>query len=458
MRTSLYIFQIIIITVVSIYLTSCKKEWLDRKPDQTVIVPIELTDFQALLDNAAICNNYPNLGELGSDNYFIAPGTILTQDELTINYYTWAANGWGGNNGIGSWTTSYKAIFYANTCLEGVKKVKQTAQNSSAWKNIYGTSLFVRGTSFYNLVNVFGKPYAKATANVDLGIPIRLETDPTLKSVRASVADVYEQALIDLKESEAYLPASTSFKIRPTKQAAYGMLARIYLSMGQYDSALVYAHKCLEVSSSLLPYQGLSTTPANSFPLVNTNPEIILYATMGTANALAQSRADIDSFLYRSYEADDLRFKVFFRKSGTRNVWAGSYTQVNTSQFAGLAIDEIYLIRAESYARLGRVSEAMQDLNTLLRSRWNANSFSDRVAANADIAVELILQERRKELLFRALRWADLKRLNHDSRFAKTITRLYNNKVFTLSPGDNKFAWPIPNDEILYSGIQQNER
>ena len=79
-------------------------------------------------------------------------------------------------------------------------------------------------------------------------------------------------------------------------------------------------------------------------------------------------------------------------------------------------------------------------------------------ASGTDDALKKILTERRKELLLRGIRWTDLRRLNYDSQFATTLTRVVNTQIITLMPNDNRYVYPIPNDEILYSGVTQNPR
>jgi len=70
-----------------------------------------------------------------------------------------------------------------------------------------------------------------------------------------------------------------------------------------------------------------------------------------------------------------------------------------------------------------------------------------------------LIQERRKELPFSGnLPWEDLRRLNQEPNFAKTLTRMLNGETFSLPPGDNRYVYPIPENEISLSGIQQNPR
>ncbi len=123
-------------------------------------------------------------------------------------------------------------------------------------------------------------------------------------------------------------------------------------------------------------------------------------------------------------------------------------------------MDELYLVRAESYARAGNATAAMADLNTLLRTRWQAGTYTDMVAASPDDALAKILPERRKELLFRNIRWADLKRLNKDTRFAVTLSRTVNGTTYTLPPNDLRYQVLLPEDAVTYGKgvLVQNPR
>ena len=77
------------------------------------------------------------------------------------------------------------------------------------------------------------------------------------------------------------------------------------------------------------------------------------------------------------------------------------------------------------------------------------------MASAASMTIDTIRKERRKELLFRGLRWIDIKRLNKEGA-GINITRLVNGLVYTLEPGDPRFALPLPADVIGASGMPQN--
>jgi tetratricopeptide (TPR) repeat protein len=252
-----------------------------------------------------------------------------------------------------------------------------------------------------------------------------------------------------------YLPVSQDYATRPVKWAAFAALARVYLSMSNYEKALDNADSALSISNALLDYHSIGDSVLPDF---SQNPEVLLYCRTATAD-LGAEIAKVDSVLYQSYSANDLRKKYFFQLRGrNRYSFKGSYGNGKTALFSAPASDEIYLIAAECEARLGNRDPAMQLLNDLLQKRFVRGSFRDYVALNAGQALEIILKERRKELVMRMTRWGDLKRLNKDPRFAVKITRYYQGQAYQLESNSNLYCWPIPDDEVLVSGIAQNPR
>jgi hypothetical protein len=69
-----------------------------------------------------------------------------------------------------------------------------------------------------------------------------------------------------------------------------------------------------------------------------------------------------------------------------------------------------------------------------------------------------ILTERRKELIFRGLRWPDLRRLNKDGA-GVSVTRKLDGQTYTLTPNSLKYTWLIPQQVIDFNpGMPQNPR
>ncbi|GAA0886528.1 hypothetical protein GCM10009120_51270 [Sphingobacterium siyangense subsp. cladoniae] len=429
-------------------------DYLDVKPDKSLVVPTTVTDLRALLYNNSRMNGwYPSLQDGATDNQFVATENWQNFSSLTAkNIYIWNDDVFNDSE-TNEWSMMYATVYTCNLILEQVEKIKPTPVEKN---QIEGEALFFRSFAFYNIAQLWAKPYNKNTAQTDLGIPLRLKSDIGEKSLRSTVEETYTKIIGDLKRAEMLLSATAPYRTTPTKQAVYGLLARIYLSMEDYSQALSYADTCLSYSNTLLDYNTLTMGTATSFPIPRYNVEVIYHANDFGRMIMNVTNGRIDNDLYNSYEGNDLRKTAFFRsRSGTYS-FRGSYDGSST-WFTGISTNEIYLIKAECEARIGSISVALTTINELMKNRYN-NTFSSFSSDNTEIVLRYILNERRKELIWRGLRWSDLRRLNKDSRFAKTITRDINGTIYTLEPNSLKYVLLIPRSVIISNGMQQNER
>ncbi|SFA41295.1 SusD family protein [Pedobacter suwonensis] len=440
-------------------LFSCQKEFLDKKPDKALLIPTTLEDFNALMDNLTVFNSSPALQEISADDYYANDaGVAGFTTAVQKNSYLWAADLYQ-NQPCTDWNLPYQQIFYANIILDGLADRKDGNGSLADQNTVKGSALFHRAFAFYNLVQLFARAYDQATAVTDMGIPLRLTADVNAKVGRASVQQVYDQVIGDLLEAVQLLPVQTRFKSRPSRAAADALLARVYLSMENYELADQYAAAALALNASLLDYNTISPAAMNPFPAspAADNPEVIFYDKLISYGFTSSTRTTVADELYQLYAGGDLRKSIYFTDIAPF-YFKGRYTGFRLQLFGGLAVDELYLIRAESLARMGDVAGAMKELNTLLVTRWMKGSFKPLSSGSPDEALRIILIERRKELVFRGLRWGDLKRLNKDPRFAKTIIRTVVGQAYTLDPGDKRYVFPIPAEEIVAGGMVQNER
>lgn len=447
MKTFFIIMSIILFT-----LSSCRK-YLEKKSDEALVVPTTLSDLQGLLDDAENINNNrtSNYMEASADDYFVTEDIYNSQTEAERNAYTWKPFDYVMYN---DWSSAYLPVFTSNLCLESLEKIVKTSQNQEQWNNVKGSALFFRSYMFLNLAWAFSKAYDETTAGTDYGIVLRMASDINKPSKRASVKETYERIIADVKEAIPLLPDNPRHVYRPSKAAAYGVLARTYLSMRKYDSAGKYADLSLSLKSDLLDYNTeINTNDYNPFPRFN--KETVFYSEISQYFLFINSNwsAFVDTSLFYSYDSNDLRREAFFLNEGTYYRYKGMYTGSYTF-FSGIAVDELYLIRAECYARKGDKNAALDDLNKLLSRRFSP-SFVPMTATTAQGAIDIILAERRKELLMRGLRWMDIKRLNKEGANI-TPKRFIAGKEYSLHPNDNFYALPLPKDIIEITGIPQN--
>lgn len=438
---------------------SCKK-YLDVKPENNVAVPNSLNELQALLDNYQVMNhNSPKLLDCLTDDFYVTTSDYnslsgVNAADVKMNYI-WDKD---ANAYIDNWLPPYQnPIYYSNVVLDQLTKINDGQNENDFYNSIKGSALFFRSFAFLQLAQLYCKPYS-STANADLGIVLRLTSDISVPSVRSSVQQTYDQIINDLKSAARLLPQNSIAPTRPNKAAAYGALARTYLSMRDYSQALQYADSCLQIYNSLIDYNTL--IPISNPPFSTFNKETIFYNIIQSPSISRPPRGRIDSTLYQSYNADDLRRDLYFKANGDGTFgFQGSYSgNISTFlPFDGIATDEMYLIRAECHARSGNTSLALQDLNTLMQKRWRAAGWVPFTAINANDALNKILVERRKELFFRGLRWSDLRRLNLEGANI-TLRRFVNGVTYTLPPNDFRWVLLIPTEVINFTGIAQNPR
>lgn len=452
------LFQLFIAVLLIITATSCKK-FLDKKNDLSVAVPESLSDLQALLDYSSRMNlqRTPGFGESSCDDYFLLDATYNGFEQERQRIYTWNRGPYYFQN---DWSVAYEPVFTANYCLEQLQKIPMEAGNFNQWYNVKGSALFYRSYYFLGLAWTFAKAYHKDSSLTDPGIVLRLNADFNSPSVRSTVQETYNRIVTDAKEAALYLPDNPVHTLRPSKAAAYGLLARAYLSMRMYDSSFRYASLCLQLKNDLMDYNADADINGNvnaSIPFKRFNKETIFYTEMSAFTAINSfSRARIDTVLYASYNNNDLRKKAFFKLSAPYYQFKGSYTGNGSQYFSGITTAEMYLVKAETAARTGDVPLAMNTLNTLMKKRWNnAVTYNDITAADQTDAVNKIILERRKELYMRGLRWMDIKRFNRENANI-ILTRKIGTQVFTLMPNAAYYALPLPEDIIQLTGMQQN--
>lgn len=119
---------------------------------------------------------------------------------------------------------------------------------------------------------------------------------------------------------------------------------------------------------------------------------------------------------------------------------------------------EVVLNRAEAYAKTGQDAKAIDDVNTI---RKRAGLSGDALMTTGNIAargyasaLQLVLEERNRELCFEGHRFFDVFRNNlpMDRQFVGC------HEWEIIQPNDPRIALLIPLDEINSSGIPQNNR
>ncbi|MFD2037549.1 RagB/SusD family nutrient uptake outer membrane protein [Belliella marina] len=428
--------------------------FLDERPNKNIVIPNQLDDLQALMDasNWGI-HNSPEINLLSGDELVATSNAYLVYRLDEQEAYKWSESFF--ENRSSDWSTPYVQVFYANVVLEEITKIEVESNEELIKKHeITGSSLFLRANAFYNLLSQFAPAYQPGINDNALGIPLRLTANINSTADRSDLKTCYNKVIEDLLLALPLLRDTNAYKSRPSKTAVHALLARIYLATEQYGKALEHADKALDMQSTLMDYNTINASLR--FPVPQFNEEVVYHNHMSSYIFNALTTTVVNPEIYESYEENDLRRDVFFLINAFGAVFKGTYSGTN-SIFSGLATNELYLIKAECEARVGNPQVGLDVLNNLLETRWANGTYEEKTAQGEGI-LDLILEERKKELLYRGQRWSDLRRLNRDPRYAKTLRRTVQGEEYVLEPNSNRYTLPIPMDEINNSGIAQNDR
>lgn len=443
--------------IVALMMMSCER-FLDEKMVKSLTVPTTTQDLEALLKATGKINIsvMPSLLEIGADDYRVNESGFNNLTEFERRTYTWAVDmDYQLVNMANEWSKSYEIVLIANTVLEYLPKVEGTAIDK---KRLRGEALFIRSWCFYNLAQVYCSVYIPNSDNAGLGIPLRVHSDLNVGSSRATVAETYAMIVSDLLEATTLLSTDRTHVTRPDRTASLALLARAYLAMSDYDNALRFSREALQAKDDLMDYNSIKVN--DRIPFERFNKEVLYHSTTAFMQVLNPTISYVDPELIGLYKDGDLRKSAFFTlaKEGYFT-FKGSYDgTISGSHFVGLTTAELYLILAETLVRGNKVKEGVDVLNNLLKKRCDKNSFIPLSIHDKDEALKEILDERRKELVFRGVRWTDIRRLNLDGRFARTLTRTVAGETFILPPNDPRFVYLIPQDVIHFSGMAQNKR
>lgn len=445
------------------FLQSCE-EFLNEKETHRLVIPESLNDLQALMDNVGYMNYGGNTSilELATDDYYVAQDVFNGLADFQRDNYLWKSHPeYLLNADINfTWYFPYRIVNIANTVLDELPSIK--TNNVFHRNEVQGAAYFHRAFAYFHLTQAHVSAFDANDASNRLGIPMRLKPDSQPVTKRVSMQETYDQIIRDLKLAAEFLPLKTLISTRPSKVAAWSALAKVYLVMADYEQALQYANLALTEYTTLIDYGTISPTKAISFERFN--EETIFYAYSSGFAILNPSRARVSRALYGLYDAEDLRKKIYFNPVGNDEYsFKGAYSGLaSNSFFIGLTTSELYLIQAECFARTNQAALAMQAMNTLLSHRYLAEDFRPWTGFSGDQLLFKILEERRKELIFRGVRWSDLKRLNKEGRFTTTLERRVVvdgvEQVFMLPPNDLRYDFLIPQEVILQTGMEQNPR
>ena len=406
---------------------------------------------------------------------------VETQDQA--NFVTSTDN----QGVLDMWRGPWPGILRCNIVLE---KVPDMTISDAVKNRVLGEAYFLRAHYYFILVQFFG----------DVPLVLKpVEPGDDLRPTRTAKAEVYRQIEADLATAANLLPEREQYSGdnigRASKGSAIGMLAKVELTLGNYQRVV---NLCDSVKS--LGY-ALNANYADNFNPATENSVESLFEVqyVGGAGKDFWSNENQSSWLsaftgprgsnmvaggfgwnqpteefVNAYESGDLRknVTVFYQGCPTFDgkTYQKSYSttgynlrkflvQLSVSatydnsplNFPVLRYADVLLMKAEALNELGQTVQAQllaTDPNaTLNKVRVRAGLLSVTGLNQADLR-EKILHERRMELAFEGQRWFDLIRVNdgkYGIDFLHSIGKLNMRSKYLLFPVPQKERDANPN-------------
>lgn len=466
------IVNIITVTLLLVVtLTSCDK-FLGNKP-KGYTIPQYYEDYVLLINNMSfdfLGTLYPTYltddAELSGINVPSYVDFNAKRDEEKKCYTFQKGDLFAQGMNDSFYANCYEQIYTYNVIINNIMNVPDGTDEDK--KNLKAEAMVHRAFAYFKLLNTYAVQYNKATAATDYGVPIVLSEDINNTYTRNSVAEGYELIINDLNAVVKDMKENTQNPFHPNKSAGYALLSRIYLYMGEYDLALQNGKEALKYNKGkLLDYKrySLNNDPeagywerfldenGEAMPQRNDNPEFsYIKLPSNDHSSLIFASDDLMKMFDKNLPegAVDKRKELFYAKDRVNTFEEMSfpgYTMyvAHVMPNMGISLQEIYLTLAECEARTtsGTKEQALAYLN-LVRDMRIVNN-KPLVATDKEEALKIVLDERRREMAFWGdSRFSDLRRLNLDSRFAKTVVHDLDGVKYELPANDLRYVMPLP--------------
>ena len=387
-------------------------------------------------------------GELRAD--MLTPSTGINAGELDVMNVNILPT-----NSLTNWRSVYRTINYCNTVIDFAPQVLENDKTFTQEKlNAYlAEAKTLRALMYFYLVRSFRDVPLKLNAT---------SSDEQLEQLpKSTAAEVLNQIVKDLSESEAALPLTYNDKAtdkgRITRYTLNALQADVYLWMEKYPEVITACDKI--ISSGKF---GLIPGSSNWFNTVYVNGNSYesifefqfdrqklnsFYTMFRTRPRYISSGVVLDDIFTGDGQNDrkDLRFDGASVRANDGIIW--KYVGVDNTSF--LAQEESYthwfvyrypdvlLMKAEALAKTGKGQDAL-DIIYRIRNRANALPDTDKSVSPDDTEgiLDFILDERAREFAYEGKRWYDL--LRHAKRDNYKRIDILLNMVSKTVPADRQ--------------------
>lgn len=463
----------IIFSAVMMLMSSCN-DYIDVLP-KGMRIPTTLQDFEALMRNEysanyLACAQAPYL----LNDKFVGTNACRNQDNLTTCHYMWKED--RDRTLLNASTedvfdNGYGIIGVMNTIIENAPGATDATDVEK--NEVLAYAYAVRAFVLFQIVNYYADAYDPVKAEATPGVPLIYSANLNAPWHQGSVKEVYDQILSDFNKSiELGVPEKAMTAVQPDRGAVEAGLARVYLSMREYDKALAHAEAALDRNSSLFDwndfyarYKDRVDNPDDynriTSPMDHVNVENYWFCSGNGNPNYPCSDIDIPEERRAMFEPGDVRALCRWKKYQSqadvyyRGMLTGYYN------LSGIATPEVYLIKAECQVRKGNITDGLETLDTVRKTRLAPDSYTPSAASDEGEAIAKIRRAKADELINSIYPFIDAKRLNAEGKYTVTLTKTFDDKAYTLSPTSHLWTMVFPANAINRPGngtLTQNSK
>lgn len=480
MKSLIYKNRLVLILTI-LLTTACSEDFLEKKPlGQLSSDTFFTTGEHAVLSTNTVYNmlrswevhvfSYIGMTDIVSDDADKGSTPNDANFLTEIDNFTFDP----GNIAFGGvWSGYYRGIYRANL---NIGRIPDIDMNQALKERLIGENKFLRAYFYFKLVRWFG----------DVPLITAPLTPDEYKQARTPKAEVYALIQQDLLDAIASLPNSypPDDVGRITKGAAQGLLAKVYLTLGDFANAEQYAMAVINSGNyALYPNYAELFQPQgenSSESLFEVQAAAFEIGGGGTQYNEVQGVRGVPNLgwgfnrpsddLVRAYESGDPRrdATIFYpgevlpdgsdiirdnpnieNERFNQKAWVPEHPGGNGNGPGNIRIlryADVLLIAAEALNENGKTQEALTYLNRVrARARGNnPNVLPDVTTTDQAALRQRIWRERRVELAMEQQRWFDLQR---QGRVGEVMRNVGKNFV------DGKHElFPVPQTEIDLSG------
>lgn len=427
----------------------------------------ELNGVYALFKADIYEGNAFYIGDCMSDNCYIG-GDGVSEEQLD-NLNVSATNSVIAT----SWSQFYAIVGSATNVIENVKLMDSSLIDDATRAQIIADAKFARAWVLFDIVKYWGDAPMTLQLIPSITVDNIDKWYPIMYPSRTSEEEIYAQIISDLDEDTIKnLPSKSSGAFCGTQGAAYGLLAKVYATMGKkserdYSKVVDMCDNVIKQGYSLVPdFESLWTVDGkfsseSIFEMYFSDAAeqhnwaywVLLTDVSGDVVVSWRRYCTPTQDIVAKFDKEkDVRYKssIYWTAVPYDTYWpAKNYPlaykiRQKESDIILLRLADILLLKAEALVELNRPKDALIIVNDI-RNRAGLGGLSLSLSvAEARLAVE---NERQLELLFEGQRWWDLIRNERMEEVMKLAHDKNGNLRFSEIP-----AWraklPIPQAQI----------